>query len=86
MTSQSCLEPFILKAEAFENVKSQIGFCGIWCGSCVVGNGALKELTKKYEEIIKGYGLKEWAPKTLISKNLAKYLHQYKPCLYVKDV
>ena len=41
-----------LKAKAFENVQGQIGFCGIWCGSCVVGNGTLKELTKRYEEII----------------------------------
>jgi hypothetical protein len=52
-----------MNAEAFENVKNQIGFCGIWCGSCVVGNGALRELTKRYEEVIKAYGLKEWGPK-----------------------
>jgi flavodoxin len=52
-----------MNAEAFENVKNQIGFCGIWCGSCVVGNGALRELTKRYEEVIKGYGVKEWGPK-----------------------
>jgi hypothetical protein len=51
------------KAEAFQNVKDQIGFCGIWCGSCVVGNGALRELTKRYKEVINNYGLKEWAPK-----------------------
>jgi len=52
-----------LKTESFENVKDQIGFCGIWCGSCVVGNGSLRELSKRYEEIIKGYGVKEWGPK-----------------------
>ena len=52
-----------MKVKPFENVKNQIGFCGIWCGSCVVGNGALRELTKRYEEIIKRYGLEEWAPK-----------------------
>lgn len=52
-----------MKAKALENVKNQIGYCGIWCGSCVAGNGALKELTKKYEEIIKKYDLEEWAPK-----------------------
>ena len=33
-----------------ENVKDQIGYCGIWCGSCIVGNGALRELTRKYED------------------------------------
>jgi len=52
-------------ASAFENVKEQIGFCGIWCGSCVVGNGALREITKRYAEMIDAYGLKEWGPKGL---------------------
>lgn len=51
-----------MKTKAFDNVKKQIGYCGIWCGSCVVGNGLLRELTKRYEKIIKGYGLKNWAP------------------------
>ena len=74
MTSQSCLELFILKAESFENVKSQIGFCGIWCGSCAVGNGTLRELTKRYEEIIKGYGLEGWAPKDFDFKEFSKGL------------
>jgi len=46
----------------FENVRDQIGSCGIWCGSCVVGNGALRELTRRYEEVVKGYGLEGWAP------------------------
>ena len=52
-----------MKAKPFENVKNQIGFCGIWCGSCVAGNGTLRELTKRYKEIIRRYGLKEWAPR-----------------------
>jgi hypothetical protein len=47
----------------FENVRDQIGFCGIWCGSCAVGNGALRELTKRYEDVVKGYGLEGWAPR-----------------------
>ena len=51
--------------QAYENVKDQIGFCGIWCGSCVVGNGTLRELTRKYDETIQAYGLREWAPKDL---------------------
>lgn len=50
------------KTDAFENVKDQIGYCGIWCGSCVVGNGVLGRLTKEYERLIKDYGLAEWAP------------------------
>jgi hypothetical protein len=50
-------------AETFENVKGQIGFCGIWCGSCVVGNGTLRDLTKRYKELINTYDLKDWGPK-----------------------
>jgi hypothetical protein len=52
-----------LKVRPFSNVRNQIGYCGIWCGSCVVGNGALEELTKKYENVVEKYGLEEWAPK-----------------------
>jgi len=63
-----------LRTEAFENVKNQIGFCGIWCGSCVVGNGTLRELTKKYETIIKNYDLEGWAPKDFDFKEFAKGL------------
>jgi hypothetical protein len=49
-----------METKAFENVKNQMGYCAIWCGSCIVGNGALKETTKKYEHIIDGYGIDEW--------------------------
>ena len=44
------------------NVKDQIGYCGIWCGSCAVGNGALAELTSRYEKTLAAYGLREWVP------------------------
>jgi hypothetical protein len=52
-------------SEGFENVKGQIGFCGIWCGSCLGGNGAVQELTRKYEQTIKRsqYALEKWCPK-----------------------
>jgi hypothetical protein len=52
-------------ASGFENVKNQIGFCGIWCGSCLGGNGAILELTRKYEQTIRRsqYALEKWAPK-----------------------
>jgi hypothetical protein len=63
-----------MEVKPFENVKNQIGFCGIWCGSCIVGNGALSELTKRYEEIIKGYGLEEWGPKDFDFKEFMKGL------------
>ena len=63
-----------MKTKAFENVKNQIGFCGIWCGSCVAGNGTLRELTKRYDRLIKDYGLEQWAPKNLDFKEFAKGL------------
>jgi len=63
-----------MKTEPFENVKNQIGYCGLWCGSCIVGNGTLKELTKRCEELIKGYGVDEWGAKDFDSKEFMKGL------------
>jgi hypothetical protein len=54
-----------LKIKVFENVQDQIGYCGIWCGSCIVGNGTLKELTKRYKGIIKDYDLPKWGPRDI---------------------
>jgi len=63
-----------VQAKPFENVKNQIGYCGLWCGSCIVGNGTLKELTKRYEELIRGYGVNEWGAKDFDSKEFMKGL------------
>ncbi|MFC2165706.1 DUF3795 domain-containing protein [Acidobacteriota bacterium] len=52
-----------MEKKHFENVKNQIGACGIWCGSCMAGNGVLQVLTQKYAKIITDYGLEQWAPK-----------------------
>jgi hypothetical protein len=54
-----------LLTKGFENDKNQIGFCGIWCGSCLGDKGAILELTRKYEQIIKHSqsALEKWAPK-----------------------
>ena len=54
-----------LTTKNFDNVKNQIGFCGIWCGSCLGGSGAVQELTRKYEQIVKHSQrtLEKWAPK-----------------------
>lgn len=49
--------------QALENVKGQIGACGIWCGSCAVGNGSLRELSRRYGELLEGHGLAEWGPR-----------------------
>jgi len=61
--------------DPLENVKEQVGFCGIWCGSCVIGNGTLQELSRKYSAILRDYGLSEWGPKDFdygeFSKGLA---------------
>jgi hypothetical protein len=67
-----------MKTTAFDRVKDQIGFCGIWCGSCVVGNGALKELSARYEKLIKDYDLENWVPKTFDFKELLKGLKTIK--------
>jgi hypothetical protein len=33
-----------VSTQAFENARNQVATCGIWCGSCAVGNGALAGL------------------------------------------
>ena len=60
--------------EDLQNVRHQIGSCGAWCGSCVVGNGVLKHLTKKYQEMTDAYGLQEWGPKDFDYGEFAKGL------------
>lgn len=62
------------RIQAFENVRDQIGSCGIWCGSCIVGNGTLRQLTRKYRELITVYSLHEWGPQDLDYKELLKGL------------
>lgn len=61
------------KLKAFEKVKDQIGACGIWCGSCVVGNGVLRLLTRNYKNILKNYGVDHWGPKDIDYKKLFEY-------------
>jgi hypothetical protein len=71
------------KTKHYDNVKDQIGCCGIWCGSCVAGNGVLQELTKRYHEIITNYGLEQWAPKDFDYREFAKGLESIQnmpPC------
>jgi len=60
--------------EPFENVKNQIGFCGIWCGSCGAGNGAIQELARRFEEVVKDCKLDKWVPKEFDFKEFAKGL------------
>lgn len=60
--------------KAFENVKDQIGYCGLWCGSCIVGNGTLRELTKRYEHLVRGYGIDDWGAKGFDAEEFRKGL------------
>jgi len=41
--------------EAFERVRDQVGFCGIWCGSCAVGNGSVGERGAELRELLVAY-------------------------------
>ena len=65
-----------MASKSFENVKGQIGYCGIWCGSCLGGNGAIFELTRNYEQIIKRSqsALEKYAPKEFNFNELMKNL------------
>lgn len=63
-----------MKDGPFENVKYQVGCCGVWCGSCVAGNGALRELTLRYEGAVDLYDLETWAPQDFDFKEFKKGL------------
>jgi hypothetical protein len=63
-----------LEAEPFEDVKNQIGFCGIWCGSCAAGNGAIHELARRFEELVNNYELEKCVPKEFNFKEFMKGL------------
>jgi hypothetical protein len=69
---------------AFSNVKGQIGYCGLWCGSCSVGNGALNDLARKTRKTIVDYGLRDWGPRDVDYEGLLKGLATVgstKPCV-----
>ena len=51
--------------EVYENVKQQIGYCGLWCGSCAVGNGTISRLGKELKQMVTGYGVTSWGPKDI---------------------
>lgn len=59
-------------SKSFENVKSQVSFCGLWCGSCMVGNGTLRELAKRCGHIVGGYGVDEWGARDFDGKEFMK--------------
>jgi hypothetical protein len=66
------MSPF--DTQAYDRVRQQIGYCGIWCGSCVVGNGTLCELTRRYRMMTEAYDLDEWAPRDFDYSEFARGL------------
>ncbi len=66
------------KLRAYENVRDQIGYCGIWCGSCAVGNGALRELASRLESLLSAYGVAKWAPRGFDYNEFSKGLASIK--------
>ena len=63
-----------LGAKPFENVRWQIGFCGIWCGSCAAGNGATLELARRLDKLVREYELEKWVPRDFDFKEFQKGL------------
>jgi len=57
-----------------KNVRDQIGFCGTWCGSCIAGNGAIIELTRRFRKTLKKFNIEKWASKEINFRALEKYL------------
>jgi len=72
-----------VKSPAFENVKNQLAYCGLWCGSCLVGNGKLNELAVACRKGITDYGVDHWGPKDIDYDGLLNGLAaigSMKPC------
>jgi hypothetical protein len=68
----------VKSSEPFSNVKNQVGYCGIWCGSCVAGNGVLRDLSARYEKLVNDYSVKEWAPEGFNHDEFMKGLESLK--------
>lgn len=49
-----------MSREALDNVFDQVGYCGIWCGSCAVGAGALMRIAEMYRDLAESHGLGHW--------------------------
>ncbi len=53
----------LMDRSSYDNVKGQIGHCGLWCGSCIIGNGLLVEMTSQYQRVACGHGVHNWVLK-----------------------
>lgn len=43
-----------------ESIVNQIGFCGIYCGNCDMGNGSIVNTAKNLEKFAKDYEFEKW--------------------------
>ena len=69
---------------AFNNVRNQIAYCGLWCGSCSVGNGTANDRAQACLKTIKDYGIDEGGPKGVDYNELLRGLtaiSSMKPCV-----
>jgi hypothetical protein len=67
----------------FENVRDQMGPCGLWCGSCAYGNGTISGTAAALGKLIKDYGIEEWGPSGIDYAGLHKGLSSVsaiRPC------
>jgi hypothetical protein len=60
--------------DAFLNVRPQIGSCGIWCGSCTIGNDLLSVLSTRYGLMLEGCDLEGWGPQNFSYEELFQAL------------
>ena len=67
-----------MKTEHFEDVKGQIGYCGLWCGSCAAGNGAIVEYAREFMELVRTFELEKWVPKDFDFQEFTKGLESIK--------
>ena len=49
-----------MDSKQHRRVRGQIGTCGIWCGSCVVGSGALMAVAGRLRTMVESHGLEAW--------------------------
>jgi hypothetical protein len=61
-------------SSAFDNVKDQLAYCGLWCGSCSVGNGTVNFQSRTCRKTLTDYGVNEWDPKGVDYSALLKGL------------
>ena len=72
------------ESPAFKNVKNQLAYCGLWCGSCLVGNGTVSDLARDCRKAITDYGVADWGPKNVDYPKLLEglsVLGSMEPCV-----